>query len=87
LRFRVEREDSTKIVDHEVGARDHVVGKALYMATIVAMRWNPVIHAYYNRLCSAGKKKMVALIAAMHKLLTIFNFMIKNQEDWKPKIA
>lgn len=63
------------------------VRNALYMATLVAMRWNPVIHAYYNRLCSAGKKKMVALIAAMHKLLTILNAMIKNQQPWKPKIA
>lgn len=63
------------------------VRNALYMATLVATRWNPVIHAYYNRLCAAGKKKMVALIAAMHKLLTILNAMIKHQQTWNHQIA
>ena len=63
------------------------VRNALYMATLVATRWNPVIHAYYHRLCAAGKKKMVALIAAMHKLLTLLNAMLKHQQAWKPKTA
>ena len=63
------------------------VRNALYMATMVAMRWNPVIHAFYHRLCASGKKKMVALIAAMHKLLTILNAMLKNNHAWKHKIA
>ncbi|MEW5701369.1 MAG: IS110 family transposase [Candidatus Zixiibacteriota bacterium] len=63
------------------------VRRALYMATLVATRFNPVIHAFYNRLCASGKTKMVALIAAMHKLLTILNAMLKHQQAWKPKTA
>jgi transposase len=63
------------------------VRNALYMATLVATRHNPVIHAYYQRLCDAGKKKMVALIAAMHKLLTILNAMLKNNQAWRHKTA
>lgn len=63
------------------------VRNALYMATLVATQWNPVIRAYYLRLCTSGKKKMVALIAAMHKLLTILNAMLKHQQPWRPKTA
>jgi len=63
------------------------VRKALYMATLVATRYNPVIHAFYHRLCASGKKKMVALVASMHKLLSILNAMIKHQQVWKPKTA
>jgi len=56
---------------------------ALYMATLVATRHNPRIKAYYQRLVEAGKKKMVALIAAMRKLLTMLNAMVRNQEPWR----
>lgn len=56
---------------------------ALFMATLVATRHNPVIKAFYERLCNSGKKKMVALVAAMHKLLIIMNAMIKNDQEWR----
>ena len=59
-----------------------VVRQALYMATVVAVRHNPVIRAFYQRLRTAGKLAKVALIAAMHKLLTILNAMIKHQTPW-----
>ncbi|HWE62239.1 MAG TPA: IS110 family transposase [Chloroflexota bacterium] len=52
---------------------------ALYMATLVATRWNPVIRPFYQRLCAAGKPKKVALVACMHKLLTILNAMLRDQ--------
>lgn len=61
-----------------------VVRQALYMATLVATRHNPVIHAFYARLRAAGKPAKVALIAAMHKLLTILNAMVKAQQPWAP---
>jgi transposase len=51
------------------------VRTALYMATLVATRHNPVIRALYQRLCAAGKPKKVALTACMRKLLTILNAM------------
>lgn len=55
---------------------------ALYMATLVATRFNPVIKECYQRLLSVGKPKKVALVACMRKLLTILNAMLKNGEVW-----
>jgi transposase len=56
----------------------------LYMATLVATRRNPVIRAFYQRLRGAGKPPLVALVAAMRKLLTILNAMVKHQQSWQP---
>lgn len=56
----------------------------LYMATRVAVRCNPVIRAFYQRLRAAGKAPKVADVAAMHKLLTILNAMVKAQRPWQP---
>lgn len=61
-----------------------VVRAPLYMATRVATRWNPVIRAFYARLRAAGKPPKVARVAAMHKLLTILNAMVKAQRPWQP---
>lgn len=57
----------------------------LYMATVVATRRNPVIRAFYQRLRTAGKRPLVALVAAMRKLLTILNAMVKQQTPWQPR--
>ena len=58
------------------------VRRVLYMATLVAIRCNPAIKEFYDRLCAAGKAKKVALTAAMRKLLTIINVMIRDQTPW-----
>ena len=55
----------------------------LYMATIVAMKHNPVIRARYEHLLGKGKAKMVALIACMRKLITLLNTMIRDQKSWE----
>ena len=60
------------------------VRAALYMATLVATRHNPVIKAFYQRLLAAGKAKKVALTACMHKLLTILNALLKHRSPWQP---
>ena len=60
------------------------VRAALYMASLVATRFNPVIKAFYHRLLSAGKPKKVALVACMRKLLTILNAMLKHRSPWQP---
>lgn len=57
----------------------------LYMATLVAVRHNPVLQACYERLLTAGKAKKVALVACMRKLLTILNAMAKHQTPWQPR--
>jgi transposase len=58
------------------------VRSVLFMAGLVAIRHNPALKAFRNRLVAAGKPKMVALIAAMRKLLTILNAMIRDQKQW-----
>lgn len=55
---------------------------AIYMATLVATRHNPVIRAFYERLLDAGKPKKVALVACMRKLLTILNCMLRDGTSW-----
>jgi transposase len=58
------------------------VRTALYMATLVASRHNPIIAAFYRRLCAAGKPKKVALTACIHKLLTILNAIVRQGTPW-----
>ena len=59
----------------------------LYMGTLRATRCNPAIRAVYDRLLAAGKAKKVALVACMHKLLTIVNAMLKHQTPWQAQAA
>jgi transposase len=62
------------------------VRTALYMGALVAVRFNPILKAFYEKLCQAGKQKKVALIACARKLLTIMNSMIKNNTKWQQKL-
>jgi transposase len=57
---------------------------ALYMAALSASRCNPSLRIFYQRLLSAGKPKMVALIAVARKLLTILNAMLRDRKQWLP---
>lgn len=68
------------------GGRSYV-RRVLYMATLVATRYNDRIKAFYQRLVSTGKPKKVALVAAMRKLLSILNTLVKNDELWKAKTS
>ncbi len=65
-----------------IGGRSYV-RRVLYMATLAATRFNPRIKAFYQRLLRKGKAKKVALTAAMRKLLTILNTLVKNDALWK----
>ena len=57
----------------------------LYMATLAAAtRHNPLIKAYYQRLCANGKKATVALLACMRKLIVILNTMLARGQMWNP---
>lgn len=68
------------------GGRASVRG-VLYMATLVAVRHNPRLAAFYRRLTAAGRPKKVALVAAMRKLLTILNAIVRDRRPWQPEIA
>ena len=61
--------------------------RALYMATLVATRYNPVIRAFYRQPARRRQTQGVALVASMRKLLTILNAMIKAQQPWAPRHA
>jgi transposase len=63
------------------------VRAGLFMPTLVAIRHNPLIREFYQRLLSLGKAKMTAVIAAMRKLLTILNTMVAKNESWKPNLV
>lgn len=63
------------------------VRSALFMATLAATRFNPVIRAFYKRLKATGKVPKVCLIACMHKLLIILNAMLKNKIRWSESFS
>jgi len=59
------------------------VRSVLYMSTLVATRYNPVIQARYQQLLKRGKLKKVALTACMRKFLTILNAMVRDQQPFR----
>lgn len=66
---------------HTAGGR-RAVRTVLYMATLSAVRYNPVLRQFYERLKRAGKVSKVALIASARKLLTILNAMVRDKAKW-----
>jgi transposase len=62
------------------------VRSTLYMATLTAIRYNPVIRAFYERLCAAGKAKKTALTACMRKLLTILHAILVRRTPWRAPV-
>jgi transposase len=58
------------------------VRAALYMATLVATRCNPLIRTFYQRLLALHKPKKLARTACMHKFLTILNAMVRHHTAW-----
>ncbi len=65
-----------------VGGGRAQVRAALYMGALVATRHNATIRAFYQRLVGSGKPKKVAVVAAMRKLLTMLNSMLKHRTPW-----
>ena len=69
---------------HIFAGRGQVRAK-LYMATLTAIRCNPVIKAFYQQLIARNKLKKVAIVACMRKLLTIINVMVRDNKLWNVK--
>lgn len=63
------------------------VRAVLYMASLTAMRFNPVIRAFRDRLAAKGKASKVVLVACMRKLLTILNAMARDGKPWTPQLV
>ncbi|MBE7436751.1 MAG: IS110 family transposase [Anaerolineales bacterium] len=62
------------------------VRSVLYMATLVACRYNPTIKVQYENLLKRGKEKKVALTACMRKFLTILNAMMRDQVPFRQRV-
>lgn len=63
------------------------VRQALYMAALTAIRYNPKLHEFYQRLRNEGKKFKVAITACMHKLLIILNTIVRKNIPWNCQIT
>lgn len=76
--------DSGKLKGHRGtwGGRSSV-RQPLYMAALVAIRRNPVIRDFYERLRTSGKKPRVALVACMRKLIVILNAVLSSGSPWR----
>jgi len=62
------------------------VRRVMYMAALSAIKHNPVIKKFYERLIEKGKPFKVAITACMRKMVTIMNVMIKKQEAWRCQV-
>lgn len=79
-------------INHDSGTmrgRRHIRGgrprirAVLYMATLAAIRYNPIVRTWYERLLAARKPKKVAIIACMRHLLVVLNAMLKTHTRWQ----
>ena len=70
-----------------IGGGRKSVRSALFIAAMVASRYNPVLKRFRDKLVSAGKPKLVALIAVARKLLTILNAIVRDKRPWQPQSA
>jgi transposase len=59
------------------------VRKVLYMAALVAVRFNPLMTGYFNGLRARGKEYKVALVAVMRKIICTLNAMVRDNKPWQ----
>jgi len=59
------------------------VRTALYMPTLTAIRHNPALQAFYQRLIGRGRPAKVAITACMRKLLVVLNAILRDQTPWQ----
>jgi transposase len=83
----IPRDSGTLRGRRSIGGGRGPVRSVLYMAALTAIKHNPILEAFYQRLLAAGKATKVALTAVMRKLLTIINAMIREHKSWDPTLA
>jgi transposase len=81
----INRDSGAKSGKRFIGGGRGQVRRVLYMATIVAIRHNATIKAFYAHLKSKGKESKVAIVACMRKLVTILNLLVKSNQMWQTK--
>lgn len=77
------RESGTRRGRRRIGGGRPRIRAVLYMATLAAIRHNPTVRAWYDRLLAAHKPKKVAIVACMRKLLVVLNAMLKTHTRWQ----
>ena len=65
------------------GGREHP-HNLLYMAATTAIRFNPEMQAFFERLRASGKQHKVAMVAVMRKLITLANALLRADREWQP---
>ncbi|MDA1051032.1 MAG: IS110 family transposase [Planctomycetota bacterium] len=83
----INRDSGKKSGKRFIGGGRGQVRRVLYMSTIVAIRHNPAIKAFYTHLKSQGKESKVAIVACMRKFITILNLLIKTDQLWENKTS
>ncbi|QDU90026.1 Transposase IS116/IS110/IS902 family protein [Pirellulimonas nuda] len=84
----IARDSGQKQGQRRTHAGRSMVRKVLYMAALVATRYNARMQAFYQRLLARGKAKKSALVAVMRKLVVTLNLMVRNNETWsEPSLA
>jgi transposase len=81
------RDSGKKRGQRHIGGGRSAVRAALYMPAIAALRFNPVIREFYDRMIAAGKHHYVAITACMRKMLVILNAMVKANQPWIPPMG
>ena len=66
-----------------IGGGRATVRSAVFMGAMVAIRWNPQLRDFHQRLVAAGKPKMVAIIAVARKLVTVLNAILRDRRPWQ----
>lgn len=79
----INRDSGKKSGKRFIGGGRGQVRRVLYMSTIVAIRHNPAIKAFYQHLRTKGKEAKVAIVACMRKFIALLNLLVKNNELWK----
>lgn len=83
----INRDSGKKSGKRFIGGGRGQVRRVLYMSTVVAIRHNPAIKAFYAHLRSQGKESKVAIVACMRKFVTIINLLIKTDQLWQNKAS
>lgn len=83
----INRDSGKKSGKRFIGGGRSQVRRVLYMATIVAIRHNEKIKAFYQHLKAKGKESKVAIVACMRKFITILNLLVKTNQLWETKTS
>ena len=76
--------DSGQMRGHRAIAGGRTSGRnVLFMATLTAIRWNPVLKAHYDQLIARGRPKKIAIVACIRRLLGILNAIIRTASPWQ----